>query len=151
MLLILVMGCKSVKIDRLVAVDFTTYLDVVFEKDKPNFGDRFEIKIIQKDNTKLYIIPTHNARMSSELLPNGKDKVTYDTTFAYLFVEKDKTHGLKFDSLNSVSGVKFKVDSLMNRINIGKSHLDFNSQTNGKLVQSIFDKKSGKMKNLAPG
>ncbi len=144
----LFLGCDKETTNKLIVTDFISSVDQQFEAGKPNFKDLFSIKIIDYQNSRTFVIPFHNARRKTILLPNGSVKeqnITYDTTYVYCMVEKGNKVGLRYDSLKASSFQKFDVDSLLNRINISEGHLKANAVAEGSLIYSLMDEKNGKL------
>ncbi|RZK37774.1 MAG: hypothetical protein EOO90_24370 [Pedobacter sp.] len=133
----------------LEVINFKTYFDITLESDKPNLKETFDIKIVRAGKIRCYIIPTVSERSEFKLISNGvykEGEVTHDTTYSYHMIENGYINGLKYDSLTTIVGKEFKVDSLLDRINIGKSHQLGNSMIfDSKLVSSSTDKKNGKL------
>lgn len=69
-----------------------------------------------------------------------------DTVYTYYVIENKKKNGIKYNSLNSSKGDKFKLDSLLQRKNIGYSRLKIFSIDLGKPYK--VDKKNGKISEV---
>ncbi|RZK37253.1 MAG: hypothetical protein EOO90_25640 [Pedobacter sp.] len=145
---IIELGCQSIARRDLKVVDFITILDQNFEVGKPNLRDTMAITVIDFDNIRTFVVPFHNERRNTTILPNGnttEGSTTYDTTFVYCLFEKGSKVGLRYDSLSSVLPKKFPVDSLLNRINIGKEQLYWNAIAEGKLEYSLRNNKTNEL------
>lgn len=148
LMVLYILGCKNVTMDKPEVINFRTSFDMTIEKGKPNYQEIFDIKVVQFKDITLFIVPHNRSEVEYSEQSNGELKAgpkRYWTRYSHYIIEMDKKFGLRYDSLNAERGIKFKIDSVLSNINLGEKHKVENGDVSGKLVYSSYDKKTGKL------
>jgi hypothetical protein len=118
--------------------------DIIMIEDGSYFNLKDTFTIVKKNDTYMYIIsiPYEDSYITYNKADSIVDeKVKRGVHYNYYIFNRSGESGIKYDSLNAKTGVKFSTDSFINSKNFFKSgiSLDSNYRLIGKVQATKFD------------